>query len=88
MNRRQWEARDPNEAFFPVELRPIYMEAGTANQEQRQLFAMDAMHQLPRHRAVVDVSNNNVFTVVTDDYTLVTNEEAYKRAEQVMKEVL
>jgi len=75
---REWKAKDPAEAFFPVELRPLYMPAGDA---------LNDFHQLNRHFAVVDVERQNPFAVVTDDYELVTNKAAYDMAAEVMKKV-
>lgn len=59
--------------FFPVELCPaLYVvdiedENGMLTKETREAT---------RHRAVVDVERKNVFSMVTEDYKLVTNEEA------------
>ncbi len=78
MTKQKWEPKDPKQAFFPVELRPIFMEdsANTAK-----------YHKLPRHLAVVDIEKKNPFAVVTDDYKLVTNQEAYEIAGAIMKKV-
>ncbi len=40
-----------------------------------------------RHFAVVDVERRQLFAVVTDDYELVTNKDAYDMAAEVMKKV-
>lgn len=47
----------------------------------------NTFHHLERHFAVVDVEREHPFSVVTDDYELVTNKEAYDRAADVMKKV-
>jgi hypothetical protein len=75
---RSWKARDPAEAFFPVELRPLFM----ANED-----GLEKYQQLKRHFAVVDVERQNPFAVVTHDYELVTNQAAYGLAAEVMKKV-
>lgn len=75
---RAWKARDPAEAFFPVEMRPLFMP--TADD-------LDKYQKLMRHFAVVDVERQNPFAVVTDDYELVTNKAAYDMAAEVMKKV-
>lgn len=75
---RAWKARDPKEAFFPVEMRPLFMPAADA---------FDGYQQLKRHFAVVDMERQNPFSVVTDDYKLVTNKAAYDMAAEVMKKV-
>ena len=75
---RSWKAKDPAVAFFPVELRPLFMPAADG---------LDKFQQLKRHFAVVDVERENPFAVVTDDYELVTNKAAYEMAAEVMKKV-
>lgn len=73
-----WQAKDPNEAFFPVEMRPLFMPTTSR---------IDQYTKLDRHFAVVDVERANAFSVVTDDYELVTNEQAYRMADEVMRKV-
>ena len=75
---RAWKARDPAEAFFPVEMRPLFMQRSDAR---------DKFQRLKRHFAVVDVERQNAFAVVTNDYELVTNEAAFDMAAEVMKKV-
>lgn len=72
---KTWTARDPEEAFFPVEIRPLIMQTRGGQQ------------QLKRHYAVVDVEQESAFAVVTEDYELVTNRAAYVMAAEVMKKV-
>lgn len=43
--------------------------------------------RLDRHFAVVDVEREKAFSVVTDDYALVTNQHAYEMADVVMRKV-
>jgi len=78
MDKRKWEPKDPAEAFFPVELRPLFMKEPNNSEKYGKL---------PRHFAVVDIEKNHPFSVVTDDYKLVTNEKAYQDAGEVMKQV-
>jgi len=73
-----WPERNLEDAFFSVEMRPLYMPKG-------KIF--EAYQQLPRHFAVVDVEREHALAVVTDDYELVTNQQAFKMAEEVMKRV-
>jgi hypothetical protein len=72
-----YKPTDPKVAFFPVELRPLYM-AGKQPQQYTQL---------KRHFAVVDVENDSAFSVVTDQYKLISNADAYELAESVMGRV-
>lgn len=87
MNKKKWEEIDPKAAFFPVELRPIYMKPTGSSEGQNDLFTADGLVQLQRHKAVVDVEKETAFAVVTDNYELVTNKAAYEQAEEVMKKV-
>jgi hypothetical protein len=75
---RAWIPKDPTEAFFPVTMRPLYMQVGDTQKQ---------FQQLKRHFAVVDVERQSPFAVVTDDYELVTNKAAYDMAADVMKKV-
>ena len=75
---RAWKAIDPGLAFFPVELRPLYMPT---------VGDLAKYQQLTRHFAVVDVERLYPFAVVTSDYELVTNKAAYDLAAEVMKKV-
>ena len=75
---RPWKPRNPQEAFFPVEMRPLFMR-GSGRSE--------SYNKLDRHFAVVDVERQNPFAVVTEEYKLVTNEAAYVMAAEVMQKV-
>jgi hypothetical protein len=70
--------KDINEAFFPVERRALFMRA----HNDRSKF-----QELPSHFAVMDVERETPFAVVTDNYELVTNEDAYEMAKEVMARV-
>jgi hypothetical protein len=76
---RKWEPKNTDSAFFPVELRPIFMQSPATDSSPYS--------QLPRHFAVVDVKKNHPFAVVTDDYELVTNQQAYDQAAIIMQKV-
>lgn len=78
MQSSEWKARDLSEAFFPVEMRPVFMPSPKLAQGHLPL---------DRHFAVVDVERDHAFSVVTDEYQLVTNQEAYQGAAEVMKKV-
>ncbi|WP_281826185.1 DUF932 domain-containing protein [Jannaschia rubra] len=73
-----WEERDIAEAFFPVELRPVYVDRLDNSNDYRKL---------DRHFAVLDLERGHAFAVVTDDYKLITNQEAYGMAADAMKKV-
>lgn len=76
MASRAWKQPRIEDAFFPVELRPTFTQ-------------FDDLHggytKLPRHHAVIDMERSNVLSVVSDDYKLVTNREAYAQAGDIMK---
>jgi hypothetical protein len=75
---KDWQPKDPKEAFFPVEMRPLYMPSKGS---------IERYTELGRHFAVVDVEREHPFAVVTDDYTLITNHQAYNMADEVMRKV-
>lgn len=69
---------NPAVAFFPVELRELHCDMS----EERGGF-----RKVPDHRAVVDMKTGRVFTVVTKNYRLVTNEEAFKAGQKAWASV-
>lgn len=81
---RKWTAMDPAIAFFPVGLEPVFIEA---TGKGGNLFNESAYQALPRHKAVVDREREHVFAVVTEDYHLVTNQQAYDLAAEALKAV-
>ena len=87
MSNPKWKPVDPNIAFFPVDLRPIYMKPTGVSEGQDDLFTAEGLVQLKRHQAVVDAEKGTVFAVVTSDYELVTNEQAYEQAKDVITKV-
>ncbi|SUD31792.1 Domain of uncharacterised function (DUF932) [Pseudomonas fluorescens] len=82
---RKWTAMDPAKAFFPVALMPVFIEAPEGAGD---LFNASSYQALPRHQAVVDSQSGHVFAVVTEDYHLVTNQQAYELAADALKSVL
>ena len=77
-----WVPRDIRDAFFPVELRPVYSD-NAPNKSAKS----GKIKRLPRHLAVTDVDRNEAFAVVSRDYKLVTNEEAYVMAKSAISKV-
>ncbi len=75
---RAWEARDSDEVFYPVKMRPLFMPTA-------KVFGK--YQQLKRHFVVVEVERRHPFAVVTDGYELVTNKEAYEKTGKIMKKV-
>jgi hypothetical protein len=78
MSTVSFQPADPSQAFFPVEMRPLYVPDGTLR---------GSYTELKRHYAVMDVERGNAFAVVTDEYKLVTNKDAVSMAEDLMKKV-
>lgn len=73
-----WSEADLESAFFPVELCPVYTD---------RLDGSNDYQRLGRYFAVRDVERHKTFSVVTNDYKLVTNREAYEMAEEAMEKV-
>jgi len=74
-----------DDAFFDVELSPIYV--ATEREENGQLIMFDRSVQIPDFRAVKRVSDGFVFAVVKDSYHLITNREAYELGKMCFKQV-
>ena len=66
---RHWKEYDPTEAFFPVELKPVFIQSAKPSKD---LFDEIGYQALPRHFAIVDSESEYAFAVVTEDYHLVT----------------
>ena len=79
--KHNWPDYDPTVAFFPVELKPVFIQS---SQQSGDLFGY---HALPRHFAVVESESDYVFAVVTENYKLVTNQQAYELAAEALKVV-
>lgn len=75
---KTWTEKDLSEAFFPVELQPVYTD---------RLDGSNEVRRLERYFAVLDVERENAFAVVTDDYELVTNKTAHEMSADAMKKV-
>lgn len=82
-----YESKDPKSAFFPVELSPVYVGLPVDAAHEYSENSRCELVPLKRHFAVVDISRKHTFTVVTNEYELVTNEEAYEMAREVMEKV-
>jgi hypothetical protein len=78
LDKEPWAEREIGDAFFPVELRPVYVD---------RLDNTNDYRKLDRHFAVMDLERANAFAVVTNEYKLITNEKAYEMAADAMKRV-
>lgn len=65
-------------AFFPVELRSVFVGSQ---------FGRNERIEAPHHAAVLDVERDYVFAIVTAAYRLVSNKEAVEIAGEVMEKV-
>lgn len=68
---------DLSEAFFPVEEQPICLD-GFMGQGNRRIYG---------YKALVDKSTGKTISVVSQKYRLVLNEEAFKLADYVIREI-
>lgn len=82
--KRNWPDYDPTVAFFPVELKPVFIQS---SRQSDDLFDDVGYQALPRHFAVVESESDHVFAVVTENYKLVTNQQAYELAAEALKTV-
>jgi hypothetical protein len=73
-----WTEFDVSTAFFPVELQPAFMMSGPGS---------SAYVRLPNHRVVMDTSRKHPLAVVSKDYQLITNEQAFKMGRALMPRV-
>ena len=67
--KRELKAAELDCAFFKVEERPVFIN---------KFF--NGFHSIPDYKAIVDLDNETALSVVSKDYRLITNEEAYRIA--------
>jgi hypothetical protein len=88
---------DVSAALFPVDLKPIYLEKAVGQlrlfepskeQKAEKQIAKHVRHlAIPGFRAVVARDNKHVFSVVTEKYRLVKNEEALELGKQCFQQI-
>ena len=73
---RDWTPEDPRKAFFPVTVRPAFW-----------MDARDKQHYIPGQKVLVDAERDYPLAVVSERYHLITNEEAYRMADVIVRGV-
>lgn len=75
---------DLGSALFPVEKRRIFLLSTTTEQLSIQdLSGLGLQYsEIPQFVAIVDVERNHVFSIVSENYRLVTNQEAVELGEK------
>lgn len=77
-----------SQAFFPVELRDIFVHGESKDEEKQARLDMGAsLKKVPGFQAVFCRDNGHAFSVVSDKYRLVTNHKAYKLGQECFKQV-
>ena len=72
--KREWKPKDLKKAFFNVDLTDLQVNLGFKWKKVKD------------YRAVVNLDEKNVICVVSRNYHLVTNEEAYNIGDYVKKQ--
>lgn len=72
--KREWKLKDLKKAFFNVDLTDLQVNLGFKWKKVKD------------YRAVVNLDEKNVICVVSRNYHLVTNEEAYNIGDYVKKQ--
>lgn len=67
------------EVLFPVMIRDVFV--ATEEKSGEDDATTTVLRQAPRHKAVVDDERNYVFAMVTDNYDLITNQQAIRLGE-------
>lgn len=76
------------DAFFPVKLHYLYWGQPKREEDDEDVHRVPYNAQLcPRHYAVVNENAAYVYQCVTENYELVTNEDAVKAADAIAKDV-
>ncbi len=76
MIQREWKEKDLSEAFFPVE-----------EKEVRWIDDNGVTHRIPAQKAIVDVTNMNALSVVSNEYHLITNKRAYQLSDYIVRKI-
>ena len=77
--------RDIMAAFFPVELCNLYWSKEAENITDPKILLARSVHVCPRHYAVVGIYDQRVYQCVTENYELVTNENAVDVADTIAR---
>ena len=72
-------------AFFPVELCNLYWSKEAENITDPKILLARSVHVCPRHYAVVGIYDQRVYQCVTENYELVTNENAVDVADTIAR---
>ena len=75
------------DAFFPVELAPVYAVVDTQNVRQPDLFQQTKTLQIPGFKAVKRCEDGKVYAVVRDSYHLITNADAWELGKDCFAQV-
>lgn len=80
---------DLENALFPVEERPIFLHLKKPKDES--LFDDELsggrFDKIKKYKAIVNKANDYVFSVVSNDYKLITNDEALELGKQCFKKI-
>ncbi|MDB2318026.1 DUF945 domain-containing protein [bacterium] len=74
-----YDQNDLSEILFPVELRPVFVPM--PHHQQGELLQPSDLQEITKYKALVDVERDHVFTIVSNDYKVITNQEAIKLGE-------
>lgn len=74
--KREWTPADLKKAFFPVKERPAFWMDGDMK-----------YHGIPGQKVLVDADRNHPLAVVSEHYQVITNEEAYRGGDVIVRGV-
>ncbi len=83
---------DVSKLLFPVELRPVFVSMPPTTEEDSDLGHLSIFHsehcvpeddiqQIHQYEALIDVERQHVCTIVSNNYEVITNEQAIKLGE-------
>ena len=76
------------EAFFPVEIRDIFIDRSIEQNEKLYLPGIEPqLDRIADFKAVCAIDNGHVFSVVTKNYKLVSTEEAFHLGQQCFMQI-
>ncbi len=76
MVQRNWQPEDLRKAFFPIEMRDVFLMDNNGRPRR-----------IPEQKAIVDKATSHTFAIVSNRYRLVTNMKAYDIADYIARAI-
>ena len=72
-----------DKVMYPVRERPVYLKTSS----QRSLFLEYSFEEIPKYKALVNEDINKVISIVSNNYRLLTNQEALELGKEAFTQI-